>query len=795
MKTYMPLSTFTRPQFHRLLLGAIAASALASCGGNTEPEGRTATTTFVNLTPLQPTRVVVEDGSGKQLYESPVACASGQPCSLVMANYEPPSSLQFKLYNAKGQLVSYSQTFSTDRDYFTVQHRDVMLGAHLFDGLAKAEGMDPAHLAVKLDGLFAHVDSPDGTSDQFEELGMLYAKLRAERGYDEARFYTEVHARLNSNYVLPPAFFGAPAPVAASPATAKEQAKCPSWLAAVTKIAGDYGKYIPYVGNDVGKFIGKSVSAATEAACDESSEILDQISKVNEKLDEIKAQLDVIDKKIDVLGFKIDDIKMAVGEVLRLSAVLPYKQAQSDLEADITTYGNVLGNSRRTNLVAYVEGNGGLASFNNDTAMGKMLRNIASQKANLSKMADRDVLSAMATYLSTSCGRDYTQLGASDDVVAVRAKCNLMLTRMTTEFSETQRKAALLLKDEIMVIHRAIQAARDPESLRRIYVSPFPGVDWDQAQAEVNKLLQSNLDTFAQVLGSRHIELVSGMPAGIVYGVLFDASCRDASNAPTINAWYPNLDKPFVTTYCYNGGRYVKSRHYYDKAGAGTVAPGSRANVLGVVVNKERTDVTDRSTPWQQAGIRGYTTAIPSDPQTRGLAFKLDPQRFTVSNADYPPKWVLETGATTQYLENCWSTFTGQCEEFARSGQFRYVLKQEPATGDGYSYFTSRHYETSWDNGASNRGHVTSDKKNLFATFAYTLPRSGSGDDDMTLVWQVELAGGGAGKGAFYNNWRLRCITADCSVSGDALNFDTPTRTRTVSVNGGTAAWKSFTVR
>lgn len=200
-----------------------------------------------------------------------------------------------------------------------------------------------------------------------------------------------------------------------------------------------------------------------------------------------------------------------------------------------------------------------------------------------------------------------------------------------------------------------------------------------------------------------------------------------------------------------------------------------------------------------QAGARRYFTTVPDNPAERGLAVKLDSKNFVVSNADYPPSWLLSPGTNTQFAESCYGTWN-QCEQVT-NGKFRYALKKEALPADGYDYFTSRFFEVSWGRYKDNWGSVTG-KTDLFATIAYTDPGADKADADAntTLVWQVQVADGGNNvnwntHGAYYNNWRLRCITADCSVDGNQLRFSGNSKVSTVSLDGATAQWKTFTIR
>lgn len=585
----------SRQRFFSLTLGVATLAALAACGGSGDEETtkRMAQARFNGMASVEAIRVVVENEAGKELYAGAINCVQAEQCHLFMPDYVPPGALSFKFYNKEGQLVSASTFLAADRDHFHVPHSDVMLGAYLFKGFARQYEMNPQDLAVKLDGFFSKVDSPDGAPDNFEELGMLYTKVRVEKGYDEGRFYSELKTRLGSHYVLPPSYFQPSAGAVASPTAAvkAEFGNCPWWASGLGKAADAFGKFIPYVGEKWGEAIGKSLAATVDVGCDESSNILDQISKANEKLDAIQAKLDQMDAKIDALGYDLRSLTNAVYDVMNLTAQINYRRALLDITTSTNTYGNLLG-GQYTSLADYAQKKGGLAAQGQDTTLVKLLNDIGKQNQALKMLADETTLTAIGKVLANQCA-DASKIRG--DVVAERGQCNLVLARLTAEFVQAQTSLAMLMKDEVATVNAAIQSSSNPQAITDRYTSPF-SANWDKAQDEVNTTLKSNLATFNRALGTGFINVTEGLPAGVAYGIGFAAGCLDAKNTLSVSAWYPHASAPYVVTHCYNGGRYVKSKYFYDKDSEKSIAVDAYANVLGVVVNKKRTDITDRST-------------------------------------------------------------------------------------------------------------------------------------------------------------------------------------------------------
>ena len=316
------------------------------------------------------------------------------------------------------------------------------------------------------------------------------------------------------------------------------------------------------------------------------------------------------------------------------------------------------------------------------------------------------------------------------------------------------------------------------------FVSPFVA-GWDSAQTEVNSTLKTNLAQFGSALGNSFVPVLQDLPTNVNAGLSFTASCRSEDETqPAISAWFPNDEKPYAVVHCYNAGRMVKSKFYYTADDPWE----SYKNILGVpVVARTNDKFTDRSTTWIQTGPDAvYYSPPPPDAAQHGLAAKVDPKMFAVNNHPIWPKWIMEPDATYTYKEFCYDTY---CKVAEGEGT-RYLMKKLKSV-DGFDYFTSRFDESK-----------TYDSTNdyIAATVAYTVP-AGKGDESgTTLVWQVELRDDLAHN---YNNyphpyqsqWRLRCLTADCSASGDHLVFENNGQAGRITLEGPKDSWKSFVVR
>jgi hypothetical protein len=777
------------------LLGVITALALAACGGgnNETLPPRTADVRFGDMQALKVSRVSVSDQNNKELYAANLDCSQSFNCRMQLQDYKPPQQLSFKFYDQGNQLVSASDLYDTNSDEFFVPNSDTMLGAYLFRKYTAMYGVPPLQFSVSLSKFFQNTANLDNTPDSFNELGRLYQKVRQDPalGYGETQFLAELKKRLDSGTVLSPSYLrtklDVPVPVralAALKVAADSAASCPAELQVIAQVASDYGQFIPYVGDAVGTFIGKAFGAVVNGACDESGAMAEQLTAANQKLDEIKKQLQELDAKIVAMGYTIDEIKKALDLTLKTIALAKFSGDYDAINSYLNRHNNLLhpsGKQPYTNLNDYVQKSGGLkeSNFPSDTSLRvDLLSKLDKQNELFKGLALQSNLEAFAAAFEGACANESKITG---DVLQQRALCNLLLARITAQFSDAQSQLALVMKDQIFMISQqnANASATDKAWIDKTFTSPF-AAGWGAAQAEVNAALTDNLTRFGRTLGNSFVAVNKGLPTNVKAGLSFSASCRsEANNEPAISEWYANVSDKYVVVYCYNDGRMVKSKFYYDANDEASLYK----NILGVpVVVRTSSPFTDRSTPWFTAG---YNVALgaPTDPAMRGLAVKVKPKEIKVNNEPFPPKWIMSPKADYQYTESYYSQTSGNTSYDARF----VMLRDVSLTDSFFEYFSSR-YNTPWTG-----------ESYLASTLAYTVPENKGVDSGSTLVWQVELTGvpksdTGSGSFPFKNDWRLRCLTADCSVEGDHLVFKNNSGVRSISLIGPKDGWKSFVI-
>jgi hypothetical protein len=778
---------------------ALALSlGLVACGGASVEPARVAQARFSGMETLSVSRISVLDQDGRELYAQRMDCETQASCRMELLDYSPPEQLSFKLYNADAQLVSVSDVYRTDRNSFALSHSDTMLGTYLFRTYAARYAVSPLQLSVQLATFFQAVENLDGTPDHFNELGRLYQTTRQdpERAYGELAFYAELKKRLDQHEVLRPDYMPADDAEPLQPASQRlmaaastdTQASCPGWLQAITEVAGEYGKFIPYVGEGVGKFMGKALSASAGAACDQSDKMVEQLTEINSKLDEIQEQLHELDAKVVALGYRVEQLQKAVYDSIQNTALGRFYDDYNKIVSYTSTYHNMLnplGKAPYTNLSDYVQKNGGLkqSKFGSETALYALLRSMAAQNQSFKGLALKSNLDSLANAFRLKCEKTADMSG---NVAEQRGMCNLLLATITAQFSEAQNQLALLMKDEVAMVHQQYLAASSSDKawIELTFVSPFIA-GWDGAQTEVNNTLKANLEQFGNALGNSFVPVLQDLPTNVNAGLSFTASCRSEDETqPAISAWFPNNDKkPYAVVHCYNAGRMVKSKFYYNADDAWE----KYKNILGVpVVERTSGKFTDRSTTWTQTGSDVLIYNPSDEAGENGLAVKLDPKLFAVNNQPLWPKWIMEPYATHIYAERCDSP---ACKETVDGGQ-RYVMKKLQSA-DGIDQFTSRLDAT--------KSNYDEPNDYIAATVSYTVPAGKGVESGTTLVWQVELRDDLSKTynyaHPYQSQWRLRCLTADCSASDDHLVFENNDQAGRITLEGLKNSWKSFVVK
>ena len=795
-----PLLRRRSPELRTLLkLGAALTLSvgLVACGGSSDPApSRVAQARFGTMQALDVSRVSVLNQDGKELYAQSLNCEQVLNCRMPLPNYVPPTQLSFKLYDTKNQLVSVSDVYRTDQDSFYLPYSDTMLGTYLFRSYAKLYDVTPMQLSVQLAKFFQNTENLDGTPDHFIELGKLYQKVRQDPklGYSEAEFYAELKKRLDSNVVLKPGYIHsndepvvtvARLATSMASATAEPAASCPPGLEVVAEVASEYGKFIPYVGDAVGKFIGKAIGASVNGACDQSDKMVEQLTEINAKLDEIKKQIQELEAKVVALGYRIEQLQEAVYQQLEGTALGRFYDDYNKIASYTSTYHNMLnplGKAPYKNLGDYAKKNGGLkqSNFGSGTALYALLRSLAVQNQSFKGLALKSNLDSLATAIKLKC-EDETQI--IGDVVDKRGRCNLLLGMITSEFSQAQAQLALLMKDEIAMIYQEYQTANatDRNWIELTFVSPFTA-GWDTAQVEVNQTLTSNLSQFGSALGGSYVPVLKGLAGSVQLGLNLSATCRtdDTPDVAAVSAWYPNESPAHLTAHCYNDGKMVKSKLQYSASDEGSLY----RNILGVPVVARTSDrFTDRNTLWTQTGPVNTQYEPWDDHSKNGLTVKLNPTQFKVNNEPFPPKWIMSPMTSYTYAETCHTVF---CK--SGGGGSRYVmLKDLSLPADSFEYFTSRL-------DANEVG-----EQYIAATVSYTTPAGTGADNSTTIVWQVELQDDvqhnyNGYRHPFQSLWRLRCLTADCSVDGNDLKFANNSAVGRVSLTGARDGWKSFVI-
>lgn len=563
-------------------------------------------------------KVVILKNNGQTVYNNKFVCNSNQQCDLIVKNINLTTKLTFKFYDSKKQLVS---AYLMDDKPGTLNGMiidDKWLGLYAFNQMASVTKKDPQVLNTKLTQFFNGYNSPDGTVDIFEELGLYF--IAQNGGVDENLFYTTLNKRLDNNQFLAkpqtqkkaikkaaykslgatnaPA---AGAALTAQPATTPDNSLCSvEGLQTTFNIIGTLSSFIPIIGNgigaifDIGDQIYSSSCTGKENAKNEANAkwIGDKFAEIDDKLNKFNQELNALKYTVDVLGHYVDTID-SQNTLITLN---------SHYNALVTDYFlPYSGLSSNTSLVDYVAKNGGLKkSTENSPLLGILLAGIPTQLNNFEDLLSNEQISKIKRSLDNVC-KDSTKI--TGDAIATRIGCNIAATKVVATIDSSAIRTKAMLNDEITVITDALKSGDIDEAWLTAHTgltlkTVIHDFSWNEAIEKSNKVIDDKIkfvnDTLVGTDGSKLYQPLMGFSTKLQQDMVSTKlNCASDSNPnlPAILEWYSynasEADKPYVVTLCNsqdrnNVTRKVKSRFYYQDKFPFNYT--HAANIMGVLV-------------------------------------------------------------------------------------------------------------------------------------------------------------------------------------------------------------------
>lgn len=755
-------------------------------------------------------RVEVLDPQDTVVVSAGLSCGTdiAAPCRVDVPFQPQVRRWTVKFFDGDNRLMYAKDQTTTGTRFVDVDARDARgSGPYFFRTFGNRYGYTSQALAQELTSIFPTQTA--GVIDYFDQLENYYQHLRASGKMDESSFYATLDDKLRNREHLTGSW--------GEGLTSSVKINECAISTTLGSVFAGVSKLVPNL-KEVGQAIFGAISLLSGNAC--------KVFNSDPSLSDIKRELDEISKQLTLLTNKVNSLQLSIDELLALmelqvisDSVTSFVRVETALQDSLNSYANMLSTGgTHASLAGYVSTIGGFnrANVYPGTPLHTLLQGYGQQLDHFNDLADANNpagtgrLYALTYALGQKCAQSSRIAG---DVIAARNNCNLLLAQLTARFLQVQTSMALALKDQANLI--ATEAARtgaDMQWFNTVWVSPVAGHPrWADVPAYIDTLFQRNAQAGATALAAGFIEALHDFPADLSNG-LSRVGCINASGRAEPVAWYVNSATPdadfgrYITTECPFNGGYVRSDFRYGTA----FKTSDLRLVLGVLVDSRASQssrFTDRSGNWLVAGSitadQGFANAlgatVPGDrfypdrklfaPGSWGLAVRLDRARFHVTNQDLLASGVdlNRSDTSVKYAESCdWGNY------LYWAGNYRYVMRETPVAwyDDGNAYFTSRLQE---DNYCQSRGN-----EYLAATLSYTADAN-----TPALVWQVEVtkshwlyySGPLLLRPPYRNQWRLRCVTDECSANGNSLVFKSRGQTRTVTLVGDIDSWKTFQIQ
>ncbi len=588
---------------------AVIASViyLAGCGGggsnSSQPAADAKTVIKVgNQSAFDFASVSIQSQNGATLYESPFKCVSQDTNCYINLNQDYNESVTLLFKDASGKLVRAAVVANSTNSYVSLYPDALSTGIYLVNRLAKDvvanNGISWEGINLRIATFFTNYDSPDGTVDNFEEVGLYFSSQLAKGVTSEDVFLTAFKERLLNwdvaqNDELPVAkanlvslyqrftAFLKRDENAFIPMAYAQDTTCGSGLQGFLTITENLASIIPIVGDGIA-----GVAGIGSSYCDGTDAKLDQIMN---QLNQLQDSVNVVDRNLSQLtrfltdqaaNQKTVDFQKLADEAKNLNA--QYKRFMLD-------------NNVKT-LEEFFAKKGGWeqAISSGGTALQAILH--APYKDSGSGGIYTKTLSATQyadfnTYLEALKNRCGTLPTSSDEnFIITRQQCNNIILSNSGMLVAAQGLTLPIYKD----VYATLNAYK--EQAKNSYLLPNGLTSFATAYAEVKESFakqQTDMvrDYKAKIGTTGYFNAFDGLNPSLISS-LVNRECmqsgKDRANGPAIVGWYaPSTigKENYIETVCKVGSnsQRIKARYYYNAQGS-VVNANDVANVLGVPV-------------------------------------------------------------------------------------------------------------------------------------------------------------------------------------------------------------------
>ena len=670
------------------------AVVLAACGGGSSSSPDIATPikafsiTNTGMTDFAKVSIIMQDGT--VAYDKEFLCAANQQrCRIDYTGLPLNGNVTLLFQDRTNKLVSAFTHVGDPRTSIKIHTSKWATGNYLYNKMVKAHlpslGATQSRLDIRLDRFFKDYNSPDGKSDEYEEIATYFYAT----GLSEHDFLTMFIDRLKKNEVALPSELSPaisekrPILLAASSLTAPD---CAGGVQDFLSVGGNVAKAFPVIGDVLG-----SAFDIGSAYCDNT----------DAKLDAIASKLDALQNSVDALSNSIGDITLFLADTQQNMFTTQAKQLKEDMLNYESNYEEFLELKQQPSLLAYFEAKGG---WNNAIADGEtVLANILMAPYNGSSVSGYltkiDQITANENFksylkgLNLKCTAVVHSTSATVDMFQRRQGCNVAIVVNTANIVGAQGIANRLTKDIYAVFAQyskfAVNSYSTPYWVANYSANEVKNKFDGNQQAAIVKYQT----TINEGKSGGYFDAFSGLPDGLAQNMK-SSGCQSVKgyDVPAITAWYlgTSADDDRIITQCgeYDNNSIRFQARYFLKDGA------DFWNVMGVGVpgsSLSAGDVGAYATPYSPNGV-GLGMVLNTNVAFNSIAYDSIRDRYfrnqantiaPMSPGDYCP---AQTRGSLCFTDN-WKAKDGRALAWAGIPSVRsYWYNLVRFTQDDYSY-------------------------------------------------------------------------------------------------------------
>jgi hypothetical protein len=604
------------------MLLALASLFLTACGGtsnNAQAPADTKTTIKVenprNLSVAHGTVITKDD---QVLFDADVNCQS-DGCYLYLPA-EINQGVTVRYVGSDGRMIGAFQFPSALPSYSSIRLTKLSTGLYLVDRLLtekmSKDGLNWQELITRLQTFFTNYQSPDGTPDPFEEVGMFYAQQMKSPELTEEKFLDELRLRLlnwdvaSANELPTTTQLTARSPFEQlfawfdsmrsgtvsliNIAHAQQAGGCSAELQTFLGQTQNVGGMFPYIGGVV-----QGVMQIFQDGCGTSSEAFASVL----------AKLDTLQASIDMLGNNVGALTSFLTSAAANTQTVQFENLRNRSNEVASNYQQFLKRNKATSLLEYFEKQGG---WNQGIAAGganikeilyapskpsgdrQMLQVIADVTGNANFSTYLDALKSRCSSLPNS---------STENFITVRGNCNAIIASNSAFLLGAQTGLLPIFKDIYAVLNKYQDVVQPSQAIVANDFPLPPGVSsYASAVEDIKKLFNKQqtkmVADYRTVLGNEgFFNIYDGLNTTLM-AKMVERDCAQAGDAgvskyPAITGWFApntNVNDNYIVSECknsyynykVNANSRSKARYYYNSQGRSDA--NDPANVLGVLV-------------------------------------------------------------------------------------------------------------------------------------------------------------------------------------------------------------------